>query len=287
MWQRFTERARKVVFYAQEEAQKFGEGFVSTEHLLLGLARQPDSVGARALQLLGVSLERVRAEVVKQLPKGDARPSQDMTLTPRAKRVIDLAYEEARKLKDNHIGSEHILLGMIREGDGMAGRVLAHLGVEPERAREAVVAAQSDTNLPPQPHWAGFSDASKALIASANTSALSRNHAGIYPAHLLEHLLQEPTGLGALLAAMGCDRLALMAKVVEGLGNAPEANSLHLGLSERSMAAVVDAWHESERLHAPLVEPTHLLLGLATTDCLEELGCVPDIEAGRAFLGSS
>ena len=86
---------------------------------------------------------------------------------------------------------------------------------------------------------------------------------------------------------MGCDRLALMAKVVEGLGNAPEANSLHLGLSERSMAAVVDAWHESERLHAPLVEPAHLLLGLATTDCLEELGCVPDIEAGRAFLGSS
>src|SRR5581483_12298161 len=84
MWQRFTERARKVVFYAQEEAQKFGEGYVSTEHLLLGLVRESDSVAARVLDKLGVSLNRVRAEVEKQLPRGDARPSQDMTLTPRA-----------------------------------------------------------------------------------------------------------------------------------------------------------------------------------------------------------
>jgi ATP-dependent Clp protease ATP-binding subunit ClpC len=88
MWQRFTERARKVVFYAQEEAQKFGEGYVSTEHLLLGLVRESDSVAARVLDKLGVSLNRVRAEVEKQLPRGDARPNQDMTLTPRAKRVI-------------------------------------------------------------------------------------------------------------------------------------------------------------------------------------------------------
>ena len=96
MWQRFTERARKVVFYAQEEAQRFGEGYVSTEHLLLGLVRESDSVAARVLEKLGVGLNRIRAEVEKQLPRGDARSSQDMTLTPRAKRVIDLAYDEAR-----------------------------------------------------------------------------------------------------------------------------------------------------------------------------------------------
>jgi ATP-dependent Clp protease ATP-binding subunit ClpC len=144
MWQRFTERARKVVFYAQEEAQKFGEGYVSTEHLLLGLVRESDSVAARVLDKLGVSLNRVRAEVEKQLPRGDARPNQDMTLTPRAKRVIDLAYDEARNLNNNYIGTEHLLLGLIREGDGLAGRVLAKLGVELEKARQQVMGLQDN-----------------------------------------------------------------------------------------------------------------------------------------------
>ncbi len=144
MWQRFTERARKVVFYAQEEAQKFGEGYVSTEHLLLGLVRESDSVAARVLERLGVSLSRIRAEVEKQLPRGDARPSQDMTLTPRAKRVIDLAYDEARNLNNNYIGTEHLLLGLIREGDGLAGRVLAKLGVDLERARREVGSLQDN-----------------------------------------------------------------------------------------------------------------------------------------------
>jgi ATP-dependent Clp protease ATP-binding subunit ClpC len=144
MWQRFTERARKVVFFAQEEAQKFGEGYVSTEHLLLGLVRESDSVAARVLERLGVSLSRIRTEVEKQLPRGDARPSQEMTLTPRAKRVIDLAYDEQRNLNNNYIGTEHLLLGLIREGDGLAGRVLAKLGVELERARREVGALQDN-----------------------------------------------------------------------------------------------------------------------------------------------
>jgi ATP-dependent Clp protease ATP-binding subunit ClpC len=144
MWQRFTERARKVVFYAQEEAQKFGEGYVSTEHLLLGLVRESDSVAARVLERLGVSLSRIRAEVEKQLPRGDARPSQDMSLTPRAKRVIDLAYDEARNLNNNYIGTEHLLLGLIREGDGLAGRVLAKLGVELDKGRREVMALQDN-----------------------------------------------------------------------------------------------------------------------------------------------
>ncbi len=144
MWQRFTERARKVVFFAQEEAQKFGEGYVSTEHLLLGLVRETDSVAARVLERLGVSLSRIRAEVEKQLPRGEAKQTQDMTLTPRAKRVIDLAYDEARNLNNNYIGTEHLLLGLIREGDGLAGRVLAKLGVELERARREVMALQDN-----------------------------------------------------------------------------------------------------------------------------------------------
>ena len=105
MWQRFTERARKVVFYAQEEAQKFGEGYVSTEHLLLGLVRESDSVAARVLDQLGISLAKIKREVEEQLPRGDHKSGQEMALTPRAKRVIDLAYDEARNLNNNYIGT--------------------------------------------------------------------------------------------------------------------------------------------------------------------------------------
>lgn len=142
MWQRFTEKARKIVFYAQEEAQKFGEGYVSTEHLLLGLVREADSTACRVLEDHGVGLEKVRAAVEAQLPRGDARPNQDMSLTPRAKRVIDLAYDEARYLSNNYIGTEHLLLGLIREGDGLAGRVLATLGVNLEWVRSRVTEIQ-------------------------------------------------------------------------------------------------------------------------------------------------
>jgi len=157
MWQRFTERARKVVFYAQEEAQKFGEGYVSTEHLLLGLVRESDSVAARVLDKLGVSLSRIRAEIEKSLPRGEARPNTDMSLTPRAKRVIDLAYDEARNLNNNYIGTEHLLLGLIREGDGLAGRVLSKLGVELEKARREVMALQDNE---PQPRSSSRSSSS-------------------------------------------------------------------------------------------------------------------------------
>ena len=142
MWQRFTERARRVVFFAQEEAGRLGENYVSTEHLLLGLVRENDSVAARILDRLGVSLGRIRSEIERQVTRGDGRLGQDMQLTPRAKRVIDLAYDEARQLGNNYIGTEHLLLGLIREGEGLAGRVLAKLGVDLERTRREVTALQ-------------------------------------------------------------------------------------------------------------------------------------------------
>jgi hypothetical protein len=160
MWQRFTERARRIVFFAQEEAGRLGENYVSTEHLLLGLVRENDSVAARVFDRMGVSLTRVRSEIERQVTRGDGRLGQDMQLTPRAKRVIDLAYDEARQLSNNYIGTEHLLLGLIREGEGLAGRVLAKLGVELERTRREIRALQdkpggpasssSHTETPPQ-----------------------------------------------------------------------------------------------------------------------------------------
>ncbi len=144
MWQRFTERARRVVFFAQEEAGRLGENYVSTEHLLLGLVRENDSVAARILDRMGVSLGRIRSEIERQVARGEGRLGQDMQLTPRAKRVIDLAYDEARQLSNNYIGTEHLLLGLIREGEGLAGRVLAKLTVELEKTRKEVLALQDN-----------------------------------------------------------------------------------------------------------------------------------------------
>lgn len=142
MWQRFTERARKVIFYAQEEAQRLGENQVSTEHLLLGLVRETDSVAARILDRMGISLQRIRQEVERFAHRGDSRPGQEMQLTPRAKRVIDLAYDEARQLNNNYIGTEHLLLGLIREGEGLAARILTKLGVDLDRSRREVMQLQ-------------------------------------------------------------------------------------------------------------------------------------------------
>lgn len=149
MWQRFTERARKVIFFAQEEAQKFGEGYVSSEHLLLGLLRERRSAAMTVLERLNVSSERVRTEIEKQLPKGDETPGRDMTLTPRGKRIIDLAYDEARHLNNNYIGTEHLLLGLIREESGLGELVLKKLGAELDKARELVLELQGGSTPPP------------------------------------------------------------------------------------------------------------------------------------------
>lgn len=135
MWQRFTERARKVVFYAQEESQARHATNVSTEHLLLGLIRETDSLAGRILDLLGINTNEIRKELNQQLVQGEPHEAHELSLTFRAKRTIDLAYDEARLLKNNYIGTEHLLLGIIREEEGIAAQVLLKLGATLESAR--------------------------------------------------------------------------------------------------------------------------------------------------------
>ncbi len=144
MWQTFTESARRAVFFAQEEAGRLGENYVSTEHLLLGIVRANDHAAAMLLERLGVSPLRVRAEIERQVARGNGRLGQDLQLTPRAKRIIDFAYDESRLLDHNYIGTEHILLGLVREGEGLAGRILTKLGVDLGRARDVVRQMQSE-----------------------------------------------------------------------------------------------------------------------------------------------
>jgi RNA polymerase sigma factor (sigma-70 family) len=143
LWGRFTDRARRVVYLAQEEAAQLGENYVGTEHLLLGLTRVPDSAGATILVRLGISLESVENKTRQQVTRGTGNLGQDMQLTPRAKKVIDLAYDEACLLKNNYIGVEHLLLGLVGEGDGLAATVLVKLGADLERVRREVWAMQA------------------------------------------------------------------------------------------------------------------------------------------------
>ena len=134
---KFTERARKVLTLAQEEAQRFNHNYIGTEHLLLGLVREGDGVAARVLTNLGVELPKVRTAVEFIIGRGDRMVIGEIGLTPRAKKVIELAVDEARRLNHHYIGTEHLLLGLVREGEGIAAGVLESLGVSLEKVRAA------------------------------------------------------------------------------------------------------------------------------------------------------
>ncbi len=136
---KFTERARKVLQLAQEEAQRFNHNYIGTEHLLLGLVREGEGVAAKVLANLGVDLNKVRSAVEFIIGRGDRTVTGDIGLTPRAKKVIELSVDEARRLNHHYIGTEHLLLGLVREGEGIAAGVLESLGVSLDKVRNQVI----------------------------------------------------------------------------------------------------------------------------------------------------
>lgn len=138
---KFTERARKVLQFAQEEAQRLNHNYIGTEHFLLGLVREGDGVAAQVLRDLGIELQKVRSAVEFVIGRGDRNVIGDIGLTPRAKRVIELAVEESRRLNHNYIGTEHLLLGLLLEGEGIAAGVLESLGVSLEKVGGKVMEA--------------------------------------------------------------------------------------------------------------------------------------------------
>ena len=138
-FEKFTERARKVLTLAQEEAQRFNHNYIGTEHLLLGLVREGDGVAARVLSNMGVQLPKVRSAVEFIIGRGESVIMGEIGLTPRAKKVIELAVDEARRLNHHYIGTEHLLLGLVREGEGIAAGVLESLGVNLEKVRAQVM----------------------------------------------------------------------------------------------------------------------------------------------------
>ena len=139
MFERFTDRARRVVVLAQEEARLLNHNYIGTEHILLGLIHEGEGVAAKALESLGISLEAVRSQVEEIIGQGGSSPSGHIPFTPRAKKVLELSLREALQLGHNYIGTEHILLGLIREGEGVAAQVLVKLGADLSRVRQQVI----------------------------------------------------------------------------------------------------------------------------------------------------
>src|SRR3954465_1607932 len=139
MFERFTDRARRVVVLAQEEARMLSHNYIGTKHILLGLIHEGEGVAAKSLESLDISLEAVRAQVEEIIGQGQQAPSGHIPFTPRAKKVLELSLREALQLGHSYIGTEHILLGLIREGEGVAAQVLQKLGADLNRVRQQVI----------------------------------------------------------------------------------------------------------------------------------------------------
>jgi ATP-dependent Clp protease ATP-binding subunit ClpA len=139
MFERFTDRARRVVVLAQDEARLLRHYYIGTEHILLGLIHEGEGVAAEALESLGISLDAVRQQVEEIIGQGQEAPSGHIPFTPRAKKVLELSLRESLQLGHNYIGTEHILLGLIHEGDGVAAQVLVRLGADLNRVRHQVI----------------------------------------------------------------------------------------------------------------------------------------------------
>jgi ATP-dependent Clp protease ATP-binding subunit ClpC len=148
MFERFTEKAIKVVMLAQEEARRLGHNFVGTEQILLGLIGESTGIAAKVLKSMGVTLKDARVEVEKIIGRGSGFVAVEIPFTPRAKRVLELSLEEARALGHNYIGTEHILLGLLREGEGVASRVLETLGADPQKIRTQVIRMVGESQEP-------------------------------------------------------------------------------------------------------------------------------------------
>ena len=169
MFERFTDRARRVVVLAQEEARLLNHNYIGTEHILLGLIHEGEGVAARGLESLGISLDSVRSQVVEIIGQGQQSPSGHIPFTPRAKKVLELSLREALQLGHNYIGTEHILLGLIREGEGVAAQVLQKLGADLPKVRQTVIQLLSGVSGEESSQSGGGSQSSRESSPSGST----------------------------------------------------------------------------------------------------------------------
>ena len=268
MFERFTERARQTVVLAQEEARLLGHGHIGTEHVLLGLLHEGDGVGAIALRRLGIGLESVRADVEGLIGRGEGSPGGHIPFTPRAKKVLELSLREALGLGHNYIGTEHILLGLVREGEGVAAQVLGRRGAAEIQVRAVVVdelrrlGGSGESGRPPQrAREPGRTPGADAAVAAANELAAS---APVGSQHLLEALARsEDTLAGRVLASLGVDAEAIAAKIDElGVEGTTDITP------EQAAARQMEVRLDGEEVHLVLRDETSVQLTRAITEAV-------------------
>jgi ATP-dependent Clp protease ATP-binding subunit ClpA len=287
MFERFTDRARRVVVLAQEEARMLNHNYIGTEHLLLGLIHEGEGVAAKALESLGISLEAVRQQVGEIIGQGQQAPSGHIPFTPRAKRVLELSLREVQQLGHNYIGTEHILLGLIREGDGVAVQVLVKLGADLNRVRRQVIrllpwpaegnrTSAVSTEVPaaeatPLPASGGESRSAtgksayheQRAIVLALEEARMLNHTYVGTEHLLLGLIHEGDGVAAkALESLGISLEAVRQRVLEIIGVGEQAPSGHIPFTPRAKNVLDLSRREALQLGHNYIGTEHILLGL-------------------------
>ncbi len=216
MFERFTNRARRVLVLAQEEAALLDHGFIGTEHVLLGLLHEGEGVAAKALTELGLDLDAVRARVEATISRGEPGKSKKKApFTPRAKKVLELSLRAALDLGHNYIGTEHLLIGLVNEGEGVASQVLVEAGLDAEKVRAKVIELLKGYTSSPSAPAVGPS--SRSTPAGTAVPAKALEHAGPAPLatqHYLLALFDDPQSLGArVLASLGVTRAAVVDRI--------------------------------------------------------------------------
>jgi ATP-dependent Clp protease ATP-binding subunit ClpA len=301
---RFNDRAKRVLALAQDEAVRFNHNYIGVEHLLLGLIREGEGVAARVLNALGVDLMKARTSVEFIIGRGDSTitPSE-ITLSPRTKKVIELAIDEARKLGHGHVGTEHLLLGVVREGGSIGAGVLQSLGVELDKVRHEVIAvlgrqgtdpaAAASAGIPsstgtaviaashPVANVDRLDGSGRRALARAYWEAGRANDKEVTPHHLLLGLITSgEVWTQKVLAQLGVDVAGLVARIDAAAprGNGPRPP----GLDEQ--AALSEVFARAAELAAErnstLIRSGHLLLAIASTggvaaDALTSVGATP------------
>jgi len=292
MFNKFTERARKVILLAKEEAKRFNHDYIGTEHILLGLIREGEGVAAAVLQKLGLSPEKIRLEVEKLVQSGPSTMvSGDIPFTPKAKKVIELAMEEARSLGHNYIGTEHLLLGLIREGEGVASQVLMNLGLDLNRVRNEVITLLGSSNPAPTSGPAGGKTKTPALDSFGRDLTAMAREDKLDPVigrkeeieRVIQILGRRTKNNPVLLGEAGVGKTA----IVEGLaqrvikGDVPEilrdkrviildlalmvAGTKYRGQFEERIKAVMDEIRRSENVML-FIDELHTLVGAGSAE---------------------
>jgi ATP-dependent Clp protease ATP-binding subunit ClpC len=293
MFNKFTERARKVILLAKEEAKRFNHDYIGTEHILLGLIREGEGVAAAVLQKLGLSPEKIRLEVEKLVQSGPSTMvSGDIPFTPKAKKVIELAMEEARSLGHNYIGTEHLLLGLIREGEGVASQVLMNLGLDLNRVRnEVITLLGSSSPAPAAGGGAGARTKTPALDAFGRDLTQLAREGKLDPVigrqeeieRVIQILARRTKNNPVLLGEAGVGKTAIVEGFAQNVikGDVPEilrdkrvvildlalmvAGTKYRGQFEERIKAVMDEIHRTENVIL-FIDEIHTLVGAGSAE---------------------